>query len=71
MKKEDMLLQLKELKKENKVLRFALDNIHEGVLITDEKDVIVVYNKDVEKTEGIAREKNVGPSGKRSLWQYL
>ena len=51
MKKEDMLLQLKELKKENKVLRFALDNIHEGVLITDEKDVIVVYNKEVEKTE--------------------
>ncbi len=60
MKKEDMLLQLKELKKENKVLRFALDNIHEGVLITDEKDVIVVYNKEVEKTEGIAREKMLG-----------
>lgn len=60
MKKEELCQENKALKKENMILRFVLDNIHEGVLITNEQDVIILYNKEVEKTEGMSREDMVG-----------
>lgn len=60
MKREDLVSRIKALEKENKLLRFVLDSIHEGVLVTDEKDRIIVYNQEAENTEGLSRNEMVG-----------
>lgn len=45
-----------ELLRENEMLRFAIDKIHEGVYITDENGVIIAYNHSVEETEGFEKD---------------
>ena len=49
-------LTYEELYRENDMLRFAIDKIHEGVYITDDKGVIIAYNHSVEETEGFQKE---------------
>lgn len=48
------------LEKENQLLRSIIDSIHEGVYAIDEKRVIILYNAEVEKSEGIKREYALG-----------
>lgn len=48
------------LKRENQLLKTILDNIHEGVYATNEKGEIILYNREVEKTEGMKRENVLG-----------
>ena len=45
-----------ELLRENEMFRFVIDQIHEGIYITDENGVIVEYNASVQETEGFRRE---------------
>lgn len=45
-----------ELEIENGLLRLAVDNVSQGVFITDENGVIVVYNQSIAETEGFAQE---------------
>ena len=40
-----------ELQLENEILRFALDKVHEGVYITDDKGIIIEYNSTVQDSE--------------------
>lgn len=49
-----------ELALENEVLRYVLDQIHEGVYVTDENGVIWEYNESVRETEGFALEDVLG-----------
>lgn len=49
-----------ELVKENQLLRTIIDSIHEGVFVTNEKNEIILYNQEVEKTEGLKRENVLG-----------
>lgn len=49
-----------QLALENEVLRYVLDQIHEGVYITDENGVIWEYNESVRETEGFSREDVLG-----------
>ncbi|HMM06500.1 MAG TPA: sigma 54-interacting transcriptional regulator [Clostridiales bacterium] len=59
-KKEVLESQVKALKRENSLLRFALDQIHEGIIITDRDDRIVLYNVCAEETEGMSRRDMLG-----------
>lgn len=59
-KKEVLESRIKALEKENRLLRFALDQIHEGIIITDRDDRIVVYNVSAEETEGMSRRDMLG-----------
>lgn len=59
-KKEVLESQIKALEEENRLLRFALDQIHEGIIITDQDDYIVLYNASAEETEGLSRKDMLG-----------
>ncbi|MEL7565863.1 MAG: sigma 54-interacting transcriptional regulator [Dehalobacterium sp.] len=48
------------LKRENQLLKTIIDSIHEGVYATNEKGEIMLYNREVEKTEGMKREEVLG-----------
>lgn len=43
---------IEELEHENQLLRTIIESIHEGVWVVNEKDEIILYNREVEKTEG-------------------
>lgn len=58
----------KKLLRENKILKEVLEHITEGVQISDENDVMILYNKSCEKIEGISRKKCVG---KKSSELYM
>ncbi|MEL7563267.1 MAG: sigma 54-interacting transcriptional regulator [Dehalobacterium sp.] len=47
---------LESLERENQLLREIIDNVHEGVYVTNEKGEIILYNREVEKGEGMKRE---------------
>jgi arginine utilization regulatory protein len=54
--------QFELLKRENQLLKAIIDSIHEGVYATDEKGNIIIYNHQVENTEGMKREEVLGKS---------
>ncbi|MEL7565861.1 MAG: sigma 54-interacting transcriptional regulator [Dehalobacterium sp.] len=47
---------IEELEIENQLLRTIIDSIHEGVFVTNKDGKIILYNREVEKTEGMKRE---------------
>jgi len=49
-----------ELKKEIQLLRTIIDAVHECVFVVDEKNEIILYNTQAEKTEGLKREDILG-----------
>ncbi|MEL7563307.1 MAG: sigma 54-interacting transcriptional regulator [Dehalobacterium sp.] len=51
---------IEELKMENQLLRTIIDSIHEGVFVTNKKGQIILFNREVEKTEGMKREEVLG-----------
>ncbi|MGI6677744.1 MAG: sigma-54 interaction domain-containing protein [Dehalobacterium sp.] len=52
--------EIEQLKQENQLLRTIIDSINEGVYVTNEKGEIILYNTEVEKTEGMKREEVLG-----------
>lgn len=51
---------MEALERENQLLKTIIDTIHEGVYATNEKGEIIVYNHEVEKTEGMRKENVLG-----------
>ena len=49
-----------ELLYQYEILRFAVDQIQEGIFITDNDGVIIEYNQSVSETEGFSREEVIG-----------
>lgn len=48
------------LEKENQLLREIIDRIHEPVSVSTKEGVIVLYNSESEKSEGMKRENVLG-----------
>jgi len=55
---------IEELERQNQLLRTIIDTIHEGVYATNQKGEIELYNREVEKTEGMRREEVLGRAEK-------
>lgn len=56
----DVTEKLHSLERENKLLKTVLDAIHEGVQISDQNGVTVLYNWACERFEGLSREEVIG-----------
>ncbi|MCR6544348.1 sigma 54-interacting transcriptional regulator [Dehalobacterium formicoaceticum] len=59
-----------DLERENQLLKTILDSIHEGVYATDEKGKIILYNREVEKTEGLKRSDVLGKK-ETDVYSYI
>lgn len=51
-----------ELLKENELFREIIDRVHEAVYVVDEKDQVIIFNKGMERIEGMRQEDTVGRS---------
>ncbi len=58
------------LERENQLLKTILDSIHEGVYATDEEGKIILYNREVEKTEGLKRSDVLGKK-EADVYSYI
>lgn len=57
---EELKQENKALEWENQLLKTIMDCIHEGVFVTNANGEIILYNRVVEKTEGMKREEVLG-----------
>ncbi len=59
-KDERIRMENKALEIENQLLRAIIDNIHEAVCVTNERDEIIVYNRESERIDGLSRKDVLG-----------